>query len=114
MKNYSNYNYIHEAELYEIVNKYEKESKHPFFVKVLTPLESEIGQTIVVQRNNIMNQDLTWLATQPMISERTIDLVLPTYLIRDYPTKFIPKGTKFLVGFVGGNINNCQVIGRCY
>ena len=30
------------------------------------------------------------------------------------PKKYIPKGTKFLVAFVGGNLNNCQIIGRCY
>lgn len=114
MKNYSNYNFIHEAELYENVNKNSPEDYHPFFIKALTPLESEVGRVININRNNIMNKDLTWLSTQPIISERTIDLVLPKFISSGYPDEIIPKGTKFLVCFVGGNINNCQIIGRCF
>lgn len=115
MKSYTNYTYIHEAILYETINKYENpESKHPFYIKALVPLESEIGRTINVQRNNIMNKDLTMLSTDTMTSEITLDLFIPKYLINDYPDKYIPKGTKFIVCFIGGNINNCQLIGRCY
>lgn len=34
MKDYSNYNFIHEAILYETVDKYEKPGiKHPFILK---------------------------------------------------------------------------------
>lgn len=115
MIDYSNYTYIHEAILYEQVDKYEfPVQKHPFYIKALVPLETEVGRTINVQRNNIVNKDLTWLATQTMKSEITLDLYIPRYLMLDYPDKYIPRGTKFLVGFVGGNINNCQLIGRCY
>ena len=111
--NYSNYNFVHEAILYETVNKYEKQGlKHPFYIKALVPLESEIGRTIDIQRNNIMNKDLTGLSTNVMTSEITLDLYIPKNIIMDYPDKYIPKGTKFLVCFIGGNINNCQLIGR--
>jgi hypothetical protein len=115
LKNYSNYNYIHEAILYETIDKYENpSSKHPFYIKALVPLESEVGRVINISQNNIMNKDLTNLSTQTMVSEITLDLYIPKYIIMDYPNKFIPKGTKFLVCFVGGNINKCQIIGRCY
>lgn len=115
MKNYSKYNFIHEAILYEDCNRDEIPSiKHPFYIKVLVPLESEVGSTISAKRNNIMNKDVTMLSTQNMLSEVTIDLYIPRYLLLDYPEDVIPKGTKFLVCFVGGNINNIQIIGRCY
>ena len=45
---------------------------------------------------------------------KIIETKRPKYLMMDYPEKYIPKGTKFLVAFVGGNLNNCQIIGRCY
>ena len=32
-KDYSNYNFVHEAELYERVDKYNSGGKHPFFIK---------------------------------------------------------------------------------
>ena len=53
------------------------------------------------------------LATETMTSEITLDLIIPKYLVMDYSDKYIPKGTKFIVCFIGGNINNCQLIGRC-
>ena len=115
MNDYSNYNFIHEAILYETVDKYEEQGKkHPFYIKALVPLEKESGQTINIDKSNIYNKDLSWLSTYSMKSERTIDLYLPKYLMLDFPNKYIPKGTKFLVAFIGGNINNCQIIGRCY
>jgi hypothetical protein len=114
-KDYSNYNFVHEAILYENVDKNEEPGiKHPFFIKALVPLETEAGQTININKSNIYNRDLNWLSTYTMTSEITIDLYLPKYLMMDYPDECIPKGTKFLVAFVGGNLNNCQIIGRCY
>ena len=49
-----------------------------------------------------------------MTSEMTIDLYIPKYLTIDIEGDTITKNTKFLVAFVGGNLNNCQIIGRCY
>ena len=115
MKDYSDYNYTHEAILYEVVDKYEEgDPKHPFFIKALVPLEKEAGQTININKANIYNKDRNWLATYSMTSEITIDLIIPRFIKMDYPDKYIPKGTKFLVTFIGGNLNNCQIIGRCY
>lgn len=113
--NYDNYNFVHEAILYENVDINESSTiKHPFYIKALVPLESEVGRTIHINRNNIVNKDLHWLSTSTMTSEITLDLYLPKYLTSDFQDKIIPKGTKFLACFVGGNINNCQIIGRCY
>ena len=115
MKDYSDYNYTHEAELYEDVDRNEEgDVKHPFFIKALVPLEKEAGKTININKSNIYNKDRNWLATYSMTSEKTVNLVIPRYLKLDYPNEVIPKGTKFLVTFVGGNLNNCQIIGRCY
>jgi hypothetical protein len=115
MKDYSNYNFVHEAILYETVDKYETQGvKHPFWIKALVPLESESGRTININKSNIYNKDKTWLATYTMTSRRTIDLIIPKYILLDYPKKYIPKGTRFLVAFIGGNLNDPQIIGRCY
>jgi hypothetical protein len=113
--NYSDYNNVQEAILYEDVNRDENEGiKHPFYIKALVPFETKEGRTINVNRSFIMNKDLNWLSTVTMTSEITVDLFLPTELKRFYPEQVIPKGTKFIVAFVGGNINNVQIIGRCY
>lgn len=114
MVSYDNYNYIHEAILYEDVNINEPTGKHPFYIKALVPLETEIGRSIVVNRNNIANKHLESLSTQPMTSEITLDLYLPKYLLMDFDNEIVPKGTRFLACFVGGNINDCHIIGRCY
>jgi hypothetical protein len=112
---YTDYNFTQEAILYDNVNKYENPAqKHPFYIKALVPFETEVGRTIMINRSNIMNTDLSWLSTSKMVSEITLDLYIPRYVVSDYPNKYIPKGTKFLVTFVGGNINNVQIIGRCH
>lgn len=115
MLKYDNYNFVHEAILYETINKNEGRGvKHPFYIKSLVPLETEMGRTINIDRSNLVNLDLSWLSTYTLKSEITLDLVIPNYLIQDYPdADIVPKGTKFLVCFVGGNINKCQIIGRC-
>lgn len=114
-KDYSNYNFIHEAILYEDVDKNESPiKKHPFYIKALVPFETEAGQTINIDKSNIYNKDLSWLSTYSMTSEMTIDLYIPKYLTIDIEGDTITKNTKFLVAFVGGNLNNCQIIGRCY
>jgi hypothetical protein len=115
MKDYSNYNFVHEAILYECVDKYEEQGlKHPFWIKALVPLETDQGHTININKANIYNKDKSWLSTYTMRSEKTIDLCIPKYLMLDFPKKYIPKGTRFLVAFVGGNLNDPQIIGRCY
>lgn len=111
---YSNYNFVHEALLYEDVPKNSKTAKHPFYIKALVPLETEEKKPITINRSNIANKSQEGLSTYIMTSNMTMDLFLPMYLLTDYPDDVVPKGTKFLVGFVGGNINNCQIIGRCY
>ena len=112
---YTDYNYIQEAILYETIDKYEKPDQlHPFYIKVLVPFETEIDREITVNRSFIMNKDPRWLSTSNMTSSITLDLRIPTEIMRGYPDKYIPKGTKFLVAFVGGNINNVQIIGRCH
>lgn len=113
-KDYSNYNFIHEAILYEDVDKtMDLDKRHPFYIKALVPLETEHGQEINIDKSNIYNKDLSWLSTYTMLSNNTIDLYIPMYTVLDMPD-IIPKHTKFLVAFVGGNLNNCQIIGRCY
>lgn len=112
-KDYSNYNFVHEAELYERVDKYNSGGKHPFFIKALAPLEFKEGRDVEIDREHIKNQDRSWLSTYQFRSEITIDLEIPSAFTKDYPSKYIEKGTKFMVIFVGGSINNARIIGRC-
>lgn len=44
--------------------------------------------------------------------EDTILLKIPLEYIYFYDGDIIPKGTKFIVVFIGGNINDIKIIGR--
>lgn len=111
-KSYGNYNFVHVAELYETIDKYNAGGKHPFFIKALAPLEFKEGRDVEIDRAHIANQDKSWLSNYQFRSEITIDLEIPSAYTSDYPSKYIKKGTKFLVLFVGGSINNAKIIGR--
>ena len=39
---------------------------------------------------------------------------MPKEVVRNFPTKYIPPGTRFTISFLGGDINKPVVVGRDY
>lgn len=62
--------------------------------------------------SNILNADKNLGLSNATYSGR-LTLTLPKEYTRNYPTKVVPAGTKFLVLFVGDDITNPRIIGRC-
>ena len=67
-----------------------------------------IGQTVIsntiLSKSNLRN-------TSVNISN-TVDLFIPTEYTYFYGTDIVPKGTRFIVAFIGGNVNDIKIIGR--
>lgn len=66
-----------------------------------------------VNNYNVINKNKT---STPSVSTLTIDnqivLEVPREYTRYYGSLIIPKGTKFIVGFISGDINSIKIIGR--
>ena len=61
---------------------------------------------------NIVNKNILKSNTAVTTFDSTIDLRLPKEYTAYSDSDIIPKGTKFIVCFVGGNINDIRIIGR--
>ena len=66
-----------------------------------------------VNNYNVINKNRTGT---PSISTITIDNTVKLYVPKEYTKWYgsiiVPKGTKFIVAFVGGDINSMRIIGR--
>lgn len=102
------------ASLCELVDKYHPGS-HPFYIKSLTPFSvyDNVGNTNV-QASNIKNKDTNKISTSKVVTGSVFYLDLPKYISKAYPKKFIPKGTEFLVSFIGGDITKGKIIGGIF
>lgn len=61
---------------------------------------------------NIVNRRNGNIGSSSVSIDNGIDLYVPYEFIFDYGNELIPVGTKFLIAFVGANINDCKIIGR--
>ena len=69
--------------------------------------------TIITESFNDTINVRTHVMTGTTINiEDTIDLDIPTEYTYFYGADIVPAGTRFLVAFVGGNVNNIKIIGR--
>lgn len=91
------FNKIEEAILMEDINKYFP-GKAPFRLTSIVPLAENINAPVT--RNNSANKNNTF-TTKSITTGQDIILEIPKCLTIDYKNKIIPKGTKFLVGFIG-------------
>lgn len=66
-----------------------------------TPLDS----------SNILNEDLSSLPIGTVNTSSVIKLPVPFEISRRYPLKFIPPGTRFIIGFSSGDITKPRIIG---
>jgi len=90
--------------------------KQMFYIPACTPTKSKTKEFSQVTNDmgNILNKDKAALgAVHPMVGS-SIELEVPKDVTRWFEIKFIPKGTRFLISFDGGNITRPRIIGRDY
>lgn len=107
--------YIEVAILMETTNKYHP-GKCPFYLQAITPTKPKTTDTTTTSlsgKSNLANVDTNIGATN-LETGNTISLELPKEVARNYPVKWIPQGTRFLVSFIGGDITKPVIIGRDY
>ena len=105
--------YVEVAVLMQVTNKYHP-GICPFYLQSLTPSQPKTTetQTIPFTGNNLMNDSS--IGASSLKSGSTIELELPREIARQFPVKWIPQGTRFLVLFIGGDITKPVIIGRDY
>lgn len=88
-------------------------AKNPGSARFKIPvLMTESKVTTFVGYSNILNNDRNANIVNSSISfNDTIELYIPTEYTYFCNTDTIPAGTKFIVAFVGGNINDIHIIG---
>lgn len=117
MPNMSNMDlkYVEVAILMDVVNKYEP-GFAPFYLQALTPGKSKTTATSVTSTadtSNLANTNPN-IGSTNVASGSTINLNVPTEYTIDYPVKYVPQGTRFLVSFIGGDLTKPVIIGRDY
>lgn len=66
-----------------------------------------------VNNYNVINKNKTGTPSISTITiDNTVTLQVPKEYTKWYGSLIIPKGTKFIVAFVGGDINSMRIIGR--
>lgn len=92
------------------------QSSNPGSAKFKIPviMTNDVIGHINTSNNNILNKVNGNLSASSINMEDTITLKIPTEYTYFYGSSIVPAGTKFLVAFIGGNINDMQIIGRYY
>lgn len=98
--------------LQEEVNKYNPPKTVKFKIPAIMGTQNS-NQSIPNKSYNIMNKNNN-LGISKTTTSDSISLELPKEYLIYYPEKFVPEGTLFIIGFVGGDITNAKVIGRFY
>lgn len=98
---------------YKLMEREYENALGNFYVPILFPLVED-GESTDLEfdappTNNILNGSLK---SSPYIEKNYIQLVIPKYIVCNFKRK-IPKGTKFIIGFIGGNrsIENITILG---
>ena len=101
------------AILLETTNKYIPGVKK-FRLQAISGLqENSVGITKEsINKSNILNKDIANLPINSINTSDVIELEIPKDVSRNYPTKFIPPGTRFIVSFTSGDITKPNIIGR--
>lgn len=98
------------AVLQEEINKYDPPSNAKFTIPALMGnLQTE--KTIPNKSNNIMNKNND-LGLTRITTSNYITLSVPKEYVINYPEKYVPSGTMFIVGFIGGDITSAKIVGR--
>lgn len=85
-------------------------SIHDFKIPVI--MTSDNVQSIYTPNTNILNRRNANLSNAPIEFKNVIKLKVPKEYTYFYEGDVMPAGTKFIVAFIGGNINDIKIIGR--
>lgn len=98
------------AVLQEDINKYNPPSDAKFIIPALM---GNLGteKTTPNKSTNILNKTNNLGITKTTTSNY-ITLEVPKEYVINYPSKYVPKDTMFIVGFIGGDITSAKIIGR--
>ncbi len=101
------------AILLETVNKYTP-TTHKFRLQSVTGLKENSldKETRAVSTSNLLNKDTSTIPTDSITISDIVELTIPRDVSRNYPTKFIPPGTRFIVSFTAGDVTKPVIIGR--
>lgn len=98
------------AVLQEEINKYDPPQNAKFIIPALMGnLNTE--QTTPNKSYNILNKSND-LGITRVTTSNYITLPIPQEYVINYPEKYVPKNTMFIVGFIGGDITSAKIIGR--
>lgn len=100
------------AVLMSTCNKYEP-GEQLFKLQCLTGLnENSITKdTTTLSKSNLMNADPSNIPISSINTSTVLKLDLPKKIAMDYPTKFIPPGTRFIISFTSGDITKPVIVG---
>lgn len=65
-----------------------------------------------ISKANLLNEDTGNIPISSIKTSSIIELEIPKDVSRNYPKKFIPPGTRFIVSFISGDITKPVIIGR--
>lgn len=103
------------AILLETVNKYTPgTTKYKFRLQSINGLQEnslEVEQN-TLSKSNFVNKDTSALPISGYNSSSIVEMTIPKEITRNFPTKFIPPGTRFTVSFLSGDITKPHIIGR--
>lgn len=89
-------------------------AKNPGSAKFKIPIliNESADAHIETGNRNIINAKRGTLHSSGIYSESTITLKIPTECTYFFEEDEVPIGTKFIIVFIGGNVNDIQIIGR--
>ena len=80
--------------------------------KIPTVMTQDVVARVNSSSSNIINKRNGNLGSSSVNIDNYIQLFVPLEYTFDYGAEKIPKGTKFLVAFIGANVNDGKIIGR--
>lgn len=97
------------AILLEDISK--KETYARFKIPVIMT-EDNVSHVSSFGSKNVINKRNANISGYSVNIENDIKLKVPLEYIYFYDGDIIPAGTKFIVAFIGGNVNDIKIIGR--
>ena len=100
------------AILQTVTNKYNP-GKQVFKLQAITGTKDNSMEikTNTISKANFMNADVSALPISDVNKSCCIKLEIPKHLTANYPTKYIPQGTRFVVDFQNGDISKPIITG---